>query len=326
MDDKDAVRQFDLDVLLQAADYLHQLGGGPMEDRLRLLDQDLRAKLDAGRAKGEPQEWMKATADELAKFRQYWSGSACDWTTEFLKIIAKHAPSGSQNEPPIQRQLSAACARAAQQIITDIENDVRTVDGVADTIYREMRELLQPAPSGEAAPPDRLETAREIMGMPAPASAPQPELEKIDLSEKEHAEVFRIHDEYKAHAEYPHHLLHFMRKSYKAGQHSASEAQSEYNRLNVERYHTIQDLQRETAALQAENERLTTVEENLADYARKYFNSFDIYFHYKKAQLVDHIKRIMVVELNREGATKDSLFDAVFKFLAEDGHDQIPTN
>jgi uncharacterized OB-fold protein len=96
-----------------------------------------------------------------------------------------------------------------------------------------------------------------------------------------------------------------------------------------------------------------TIEANLSDVARKCFDAYDMYknawlremggvirpkWHeidgfvlrmrdiYQKAQCVDRIKQIMSKELKREGATKDSLFDAVFKFLAEDGHDEVPTN
>lgn len=95
------------------------------------------------------------------------------------------------------------------------------------------------------------------------------------------------------------------------------------------------------------------IEENLADYARRFFHAFDTYRNawlremggvirpkhweidgfvlrmrdiYEKAQLVDRIKQIMVQEVKREGANKDSLFDVVFKYLAENGKDEIPTN
>lgn len=98
---------------------------------------------------------------------------------------------------------------------------------------------------------------------------------------------------------------------------------------------------------------LPVVEENLADYAKRYYDLFEMYknawlremggvirpkWHpidgfvlraqdiYEKAKEVDRIKKIMVDEVKRSGATKDSLFDAVFRYLAESGKDKIPTN
>lgn len=97
---------------------------------------------------------------------------------------------------------------------------------------------------------------------------------------------------------------------------------------------------------------METVEANLADYARRYFNLFDQYRGawlremggvirpkhweidgfvlrmrdiYEKALLVDRIKQIMVKKL-KEKCTAEEMFDAVFKMLAEDRHDKIPTN
>lgn len=46
---------------------------------------------------------------------------------------------------------------------------------------------------------------------------------------------------------------------------------------------------------------------------------------YQKAQLVDRIKCIMVKSLD-EKRTANEMFDNVFKMLAEDEHDKIPTN
>lgn len=95
-----------------------------------------------------------------------------------------------------------------------------------------------------------------------------------------------------------------------------------------------------------------TVEANLADYAKRYFQLFDQYRGawlremggvirpkhweidgfvlrmrdiYEKAQLVDRMKQIMVKRL-KEKCTAEEMFDAVFQMLAEDGHDKIPTN
>ena len=94
------------------------------------------------------------------------------------------------------------------------------------------------------------------------------------------------------------------------------------------------------------------IEANLADYARRYFGLFNMYmmawlremggvirpkFHqidgfvlrardiYEKAQLVDRIKQIMLAELEKK-STAEELFDAVFKMLAENGKDKVPTN
>jgi len=113
------------------------------------------------------------------------------------------------------------------------------------------------------------------------------------------------------------------------------------------------DLPRLFEQARARIEELECVEANLADYARNYFQMFDLYLHswlrniggvirpkhhqidgfalrtqdiYEKAKLVDRIKKIMSDEMKREGATKDTMFDAVFRYLAEDGHDQVPTN
>jgi chromosome segregation ATPase len=97
---------------------------------------------------------------------------------------------------------------------------------------------------------------------------------------------------------------------------------------------------------------LRIAEENLADYAREYFNQFDMYMRawlremggvivpkrhqidgfvlrardiYEKAQLVDRMKAIMVAELKKKSSAEE-LFDAVFKMLAENGRDKVPTN
>lgn len=94
------------------------------------------------------------------------------------------------------------------------------------------------------------------------------------------------------------------------------------------------------------------VEANLADYAKRYFNLFEQYRGawlreiggvirpkhweidgfvlrardiYEKAQLVDRIKRVMVKSL-KEKRSAEEMFDDVFKMLAEDRHDEIPTN
>ena len=91
---------------------------------------------------------------------------------------------------------------------------------------------------------------------------------------------------------------------------------------------------------------------NLADYAKQYFDLFEQYRNawlremggvirpkhweidgfvlrmrdiYEKAQLVDRMKQIMVKKL-KEKCSAEELFDAVFKMLAEDRHDKIPTN
>jgi len=99
---------------------------------------------------------------------------------------------------------------------------------------------------------------------------------------------------------------------------------------------------------------METVEANLADYAKRYFDLFEQYRGawlremggvirpkhweidgfvlrmrdiYEKAQLVDRMKQIMVKEVKaRPKRSAEEMFDAVFKMLAEDGHDKIPTN
>jgi hypothetical protein len=95
-----------------------------------------------------------------------------------------------------------------------------------------------------------------------------------------------------------------------------------------------------------------TIETNLADYARRYFGLFDQYRNawlremggvirpksweidgfvmrmrdiYEKAKLVDRMKQVMLKSL-KEKRTAEQMFDDVFRMLAEDGHDQIPTN
>ena len=93
---------------------------------------------------------------------------------------------------------------------------------------------------------------------------------------------------------------------------------------------------------------------NLADYAKRFFDLFDQYRNawlremggvirpkhweidgfvlrmrdiYEKAQLVDRMKQIMIKELKaRPKGSAESMFDAIFKMLAENGHDKIPTN
>lgn len=104
--------------------------------------------------------------------------------------------------------------------------------------------------------------------------------------------------------------------------------------------------------VEEERKRLEIAEENLADYARRFFRLFDQYRNawlremggvirpksweidgfvlrardiYEKAKLVDRMKRLMVVKL-KEKVTAEEMFDAVFKMLAEDRNDQIPTN
>jgi len=96
----------------------------------------------------------------------------------------------------------------------------------------------------------------------------------------------------------------------------------------------------------------TTIEENLADYARRGFEAFQMYRTawlremggvivpkhweidgfvlrardiYEKAQLVDRIKKILVDE-SKKKSDGLHMFDAVFKFLAQDGKDKVPTN
>ena len=123
-------------------------------------------------------------------------------------------------------------------------------------------------------------------------------------------------------------------------------------RIDVDEWMDIPTGEAAPAVSAAELER-DIIEENLAYYARRYFDMFDLYMHswlrniggvirpkhhqidgfalrtqdiYEKAKLVDRIKKIMVDEVKREGATKDTLFDAVFEYLAEDGHDKVPTN
>ncbi len=108
------------------------------------------------------------------------------------------------------------------------------------------------------------------------------------------------------------------------------------------------------AAAEAEVLRLQLAEENLADYAKRFFNLFEQYRRawlremggvivpkhweidgfvlrareiYEKAQLVDRIKQVMLKKIKaKKKCTGMELFDEVFKFLAEDKHDQIPTN
>jgi hypothetical protein len=94
------------------------------------------------------------------------------------------------------------------------------------------------------------------------------------------------------------------------------------------------------------------IETNLADYARRYFDLFEQYRHawlremggvirpkrweidgfvlrqrdiYEKAKLVDRMKRVMLKSLKQK-RTAEEMFDDVFKMLAENGHDKIPTN
>jgi hypothetical protein len=96
----------------------------------------------------------------------------------------------------------------------------------------------------------------------------------------------------------------------------------------------------------------TIVEDNLADYARRYFDLFEQYRTawlremggvirpkhweidgfvlrmrdiYEKAQLVDRMKQLMVKKLKGKGCSAEELFDAVFQMLAENGHDKVPT-
>jgi hypothetical protein len=96
----------------------------------------------------------------------------------------------------------------------------------------------------------------------------------------------------------------------------------------------------------------TICEENLADYAKRYWELFTQYRNawlremggvirpkhweidgfvlrmrdiYEKAKLVDRIKQIMVKSLKQK-CSAEEMFDEVFKMLAEDRHDQIPTN
>jgi len=99
---------------------------------------------------------------------------------------------------------------------------------------------------------------------------------------------------------------------------------------------------------------METAEVNLADYAKRYFDLFKQYRGawlremggvirpkhweidgfvlrardiYEKAQLVDRMKAIMVKKVKaRPKRSAEEMFDAVFKMLAEDKHDQIPTN
>jgi len=97
---------------------------------------------------------------------------------------------------------------------------------------------------------------------------------------------------------------------------------------------------------------LEIAEANLAEYAKRYFEAYDTYFRawlreiggvivpkthqidgfvlrtrgiYEKAQLVDRIKKILCDQL-KEKADAQQMFDAVFKFLAENRHDKVPTN
>ena len=117
-------------------------------------------------------------------------------------------------------------------------------------------------------------------------------------------------------------------------------------------YVDYQDAVKRLHEAERENRELRVAEENLADYAKRYFELFDMYMHswlrniggvirpkhhqidgfalrtediYQKAKLVDRIKVIILDQLNAK-ATAEQMYDAVFRMLAEDGHDKVPTN
>lgn len=96
----------------------------------------------------------------------------------------------------------------------------------------------------------------------------------------------------------------------------------------------------------------TVAEANLADYAKRYFDLFEMFRGawlremggvirpkhweidgfvlrmrdiYEKAQLVDRMKQIMVKRLH-DKCSAEEMFDAVFEMLAKNKLDTIPTN
>lgn len=91
----------------------------------------------------DPTEWWDENSNRFINKDDWWDMPVvlAAYAAELERLRASGAPASA---PPAsnQKRLSAACEKAAQQIIADSE--IRTVDGVADTIYREMRELLQP--------------------------------------------------------------------------------------------------------------------------------------------------------------------------------------